>query len=236
MNKLDYFIKEDGMFIELWFDSEQIKPLLPQCVASTVELIRSNLDLSKLVIVDNTTAEYVRSIKINTNNEVFNRLLEVYANGMNSYYYAHLDPELYTKFQLIYELEPSLRDFILPDIPQLGYRLQDDELYFYNIEDLVNRYGKAVVLYLAQILIQNLNNEHRNRTGDRSKYQLSSEIKIAAFNKDTRTHERVPQFTDNRYFLNLLFLSGCHSLTTDIRSILEMILIQQQAIYDIQRV
>ena len=232
MNKIDYTIDDDySTTVTLRFNVEQLKPLQPKSVVDTIFTILKNFGNEKFIRLDNQTQQYLQSIYgVQPNNSNFNRLLDVYVAGMLNYQYTHLDVSLYNKFELINALEPTLQDFELPEIKQVKYRLNDNVLYIDKIEQLTAMYGKSVVLYLAQILIQNLKHQYKMRHGVDATYEFSNDIKRATFNSVTNQSDWFKQFVNERYFINLLFASGCLQFGDDVNTILEMILFQQHVI------
>ena len=231
MNKIDYIISEDSTRITLCFNVDQLKTLQPKSVLDTIFTIQKNLGNTKFIYLDGQTQQYLQSIcGIHSSNDHFHRLLDVYVAGMLNYQYTHLDDSLYHKFELINALEPVLQDFVLPEIKPVNHRLAGKVLHIDNIEELTITYGKSVVLYLVQILIQNLKHQYQMQYGKTIEYQTSDDIKRATFNSETNEFEYFKQFANERYFINLLFVAGCLQLGGNVNALLEMILIQQHVI------
>jgi hypothetical protein len=239
-NKLHHTIKENNNTIILNFNSEELEKLPVKVALKTLEIIeKNNRMVGYFIEFDKKTEEFITKNKeqykeeIKNENENFKRLSHVYFDELSGplYVYANRVLEYVEK---IYEVEPLVSPEELPTVPKINYTLKKEEgseyekvLMVKNVDELVNKFGKAITLHTLVLFKEHLNFEYqmKNKVA-KQPYCISTEIKISCFNEEENTHEYLENFKGSYYFMQQMFDNQSKKINNP-EEILELLLIRE---------
>lgn len=241
MTKLHHTIKENKDTIILEFELKELENLPIKVAMKTLEILEDNnrmigyfVEFSPEIqsFIDKNKEVYKKDCDKECEN--FKKLSKVYFDYMKGPLYVYGERVLENVIK-VYEIEPLVFDIdVKIRVPKIIYTLENEEdsvfdkvLKVKNLEELIEKFGKAITLHTLILFKDHLNYEYQltNKVA-KTPYGISKNIKIECFNKDKQSHELLEVLTGKNYVLEQHFDSHMKNINTP-EEILELIIIRE---------
>lgn len=238
--ELNYTLKEKGETLQLHFLENELTCLPLKVVMKSLELLEnSNRRNGFFVEFDKKTQSFIDKNKELYEQEVkqegkeFKNFSDVYFKALVGPLYVY-GSRVLEIVNSVYEKEVFFNEIKEQSIPKVLYTLKKEEnsnsdkvLVVKNLEELIEKFGKAITLNSLVLFKDHLNYEFQIQNDtDKAPYGISSQILVGCFNEEKGVHEVLETFNGRDYILEQLFNDQCKKVKNP-EDIFQLVLIKE---------